>query len=323
MNLHEDQQTFVDLIRLTADHLHLPEIFIEKDYWVTRSLCLLAASPQSEIVVFKGGTSLSKAYKIIQRFSEDVDLALIPLSPPRSGGQTRTALKKLTQITGEGLEELEGGTKSSNIRKIYYEYPSIITGQPYGHASERLLIEINAFADPFPSSSKAISTYIYEFLFKKGFKEGIERYNLQPFEISVLSLGRTFSEKIMSLIKASNASGAIQQLRSKVRHLYDLNQLLTHQEVKDFLLSDYFFETIDKIKQDDAKSPTGNEWTSVPLASNILFNDPEKCWRDLEQTYTGEFKKMVFGDLPSPSKILSTIHTIAERLQEYDRTHPA
>ena len=72
MKLHEDPVVFSELITATAAHIGLPEIYVEKDYWVTKALKHLSESDFRDITVFKGGTSLSKAYRIIDRFSEDI-----------------------------------------------------------------------------------------------------------------------------------------------------------------------------------------------------------------------------------------------------------
>jgi len=77
MTLHTDKELFKELIDTTAKNLNLPFLYIEKDYWVTYVLKNLANSQYSDIAIFKGGTSLSKAYRIIDRFSEDIDLAVI------------------------------------------------------------------------------------------------------------------------------------------------------------------------------------------------------------------------------------------------------
>ncbi len=77
MTLHTNDIFFFELINATAKEMNLPFVYIEKDYWVTYILKRLSQSPYSEIAIFKGGTPLSKAYKIIERFSEDIDLAVI------------------------------------------------------------------------------------------------------------------------------------------------------------------------------------------------------------------------------------------------------
>ena len=88
MNLHEQPARFEQMLRATAEHFKIVEAFVEKDYWLSLVLKRLADSSFNKLCVFKGGTSLSKAYQIIQRFSEDVDLAFI------TEGQSNNQVKK-------------------------------------------------------------------------------------------------------------------------------------------------------------------------------------------------------------------------------------
>jgi len=69
MKLHTDKERFSALINLTSEHFQISQTFIEKDYWITRALQRMSQNPNSEKVVFKGGTSLSKAYRLTNRFS--------------------------------------------------------------------------------------------------------------------------------------------------------------------------------------------------------------------------------------------------------------
>ena len=75
--LHLEQDIFKDAIIATAQHFGIREVYIEKDYWVTWILKNLAQSAFKNETIFKGGTSLSKAFGCIDRFSEDIDLAII------------------------------------------------------------------------------------------------------------------------------------------------------------------------------------------------------------------------------------------------------
>ena len=73
MNLHLDKNNFEGAIVAAAEYFEIPEIFIEKDYWVTYALHQLFHSDVKDLIVFKGGTSLSKCYNLIQRFSAQSD----------------------------------------------------------------------------------------------------------------------------------------------------------------------------------------------------------------------------------------------------------
>ena len=80
MKLHLDKKIFQDSIQATTQHIGIPEVFVEKDYWVTFALLEIFTSRISNLVVFKGGTCLSKCHNLIQRFSEDIDLVMQPPS---------------------------------------------------------------------------------------------------------------------------------------------------------------------------------------------------------------------------------------------------
>ena len=81
MRLHENRDLFSDALQAASQPvedggLGIKSIFIEKDYWICRSLSLMAANDKDNRAIFKGGTSLTKAYGIGSRFSEDIDIAI-------------------------------------------------------------------------------------------------------------------------------------------------------------------------------------------------------------------------------------------------------
>ncbi len=79
MKLHEDEEVFSELVGVTAETIGLPQIYVEKDYWVTKALKFLSESSHIDEVVFKGGTSLSKAYRLIDRFSIGSSMTFMPV----------------------------------------------------------------------------------------------------------------------------------------------------------------------------------------------------------------------------------------------------
>ena len=85
--LHLDPESFMDLVQASSEDLKIPVQLIEKDYYISEILRALSKSSYSQQIVFKGGTSLSKAYLLIDRFSEDVDFAVI--SENMSGNQVK------------------------------------------------------------------------------------------------------------------------------------------------------------------------------------------------------------------------------------------
>jgi len=317
--LHEDPTAFHDAIQATSQHFDIPEIFIEKDYWVTKSLKQIAVSDLVDKVVFKGGTSLSKAFQLIERFSEDVDLALVP-DLSRNNNQTKKLLRKIIKTASAGLGELDGGgTKGSKMRKVYYGYSSVLEGQSFGHVSDKLLIEVNAFAHPSPYDKQTLYSYLYSFLIEKDLKNDIKEFQLEPFEMLVLKRERTFAEKIMSLVKASNQENAIKELQAKVRHVYDLHQMLLDSSFRALVNSSEIFRLLDMVKIDDAECfYDAAKWLEFPVAECLLFKDINLCWQELRPVYEGDFNEMVFGSLPSTDAIINTLYFLQKRMAEYD-----
>ena len=125
MNLHNNTQDFTELIRLTATHFNIALEFVEKDYWITLVLNKLSKSSHANSVVFKGGTSLTKGYRLINRFSEDIDIAL--LDEKLTGNALKTKIRKIEKdITSNLTEIIEPGltSKGSIYRKSLFQYPS-------------------------------------------------------------------------------------------------------------------------------------------------------------------------------------------------------
>ncbi|MCD8203228.1 MAG: nucleotidyl transferase AbiEii/AbiGii toxin family protein, partial [Prevotella sp.] len=233
MKLHTNQQLFKDAINYASrpiedGGLGISPLFIEKDYWTTRCLKLMSEKDKDKRAVFKGGTSLSKAYGIGARFSEDLDVA-ISEAWTLSGNQLKNLIRKTAHNMTEGLEEIPipGKTsKGSHYHKAYYHYPQVIETLAATSVNPgQILVEINSFANPYPSELRVIQSFLTTFLKQSNNGELIEEYEMQPFEIMVLDKRRTLTEKLVSLIRCSLANEYLPQLSSKIRHFYDLYYL--------------------------------------------------------------------------------------------------
>jgi len=104
MNLHTNIKLFSETIRAASQHMEIQDVFVEKDYWITLVLCQFSNSKYSDQMVFKGGTSLSKGYGLINRFSEDVDIAIID-GQNKSGNEVKTIIRTVEKEMTAGLKE--------------------------------------------------------------------------------------------------------------------------------------------------------------------------------------------------------------------------
>ncbi|MGB1204134.1 MAG: nucleotidyl transferase AbiEii/AbiGii toxin family protein [Chitinophagales bacterium] len=321
MILHLEQDIFKDAITATAQHLSIREVYIEKDYWVTWILKNLAQSDFKNETIFKGGTSLSKAFGCIDRFSEDIDLAIITNN--RTNNQIKRLITTIQKHITKDLEEIniEGITsKGSKFRKTVHQYHKVSENILFGQASDKLLVEINAFAIPHPNEARKIETYIAQFLRETNNEKIISQYQLETIEVLCLNIERTFTEKIMGLIRASYYDNPINELKQKIRHIYDIERMLSIENIKVFLASEAFFEMLEKVKHDDASNHEfGGDWLTKKWHQCILFSNIVNTWQKLKHTYLNEFATLVYGDLPDSEEIITTLQIISERLRIFDK----
>lgn len=323
MKLHENENDFRDFITFASDGLDIADVLIEKDYWVTYSLKNLVNSDYAKSVVFKGGTSLSKAHKIIQRFSEDIDLAVI-VAEGENGNAIKNKIKEIEQACSRLFTEIEvqGKTsKGSKFRKTVWEYPKISLGGEYGDAGEQILLEVNSFTIPEPHEDKMIESLIAEFLRSKGREDQIKEYDLEPFKISVLSSDRTTIEKISAITKGSYTSKENYDVLAKnIRHFYDLTKI--HEHYGTSLLDDTakFISLLERVKADDAKMDVKQEWAGKKYHEAAVFSDFDSVWKIIAPAYTGQFRRMLYGakELPTDKKVKEIITLIAAALKKVE-----
>lgn len=304
MELHDNKKLFEQLIAVVSQTQGMDRLFVEKDYWVTRSLAQLASSPYCEHLVFKGGTSLTKAYQLTQRFSEDIDVAVINAGQ-YSQGQLKRLIHHAAHSMSEGLEEVQGSTltrKTSAYYKQLYIFPSTIhTSSLLPIRMGQILLEINSFANPYPYVPVEIKSFITEFLqTKEEYKSIIAEYGLQPFTLQVLDKRRTMLEKIISLLRFSFADN-FQLLENKIRHFYDLYFLMQDAECREYLQSEQFKNEFKELYAHDQESfdyPKG--WNRQPHTASPLLMDFDAVWKQLRGVYEMKIPPLAYVQ-PIPS----------------------
>ncbi len=316
MKLHENPELFTDAISITADYLNLPEIYIEKDYWVTFTLQRIFTSPLAEFTVFKGGTALAKCFSFISRFSEDIDLVLLK-DANLSANQLKERLKQISNIVSASLpeREVEGITnKKGMIRKTAHSYSKTFVGE-FGQVRDMIIVESSWLGSSEPLVKGRVSSFIYQMMQAKGQESVANEYGLMPFEVPILAPIRTVCEKIMSLVRFSYTQTPIIDLKNKIRHIYDLHLLLEQKDISTFFDSDAFDEMLGKVAKDDELSFRMNkDWLYHPPGQATIFNDLDRIWPELRGTYHGSFRNLVFGELPEEERVLQTLKRIKQRL---------
>lgn len=314
LTLHKNKELFRQAVQVTAQQMGIPEIYIEKDYWVTYALNVLFNSEVQEYIVFKGGTALSKCFGLIERFSEDIDIVTFS-TEKLTENQGKEKVRKVSKVLEEYLEEvnIKGVTnKRGKIRKTAHAYDKIFAGN-FKQIRESIILETTRLENHEPFLTKNINSFLGDMMLKQN-KPLAEKHGIIPFGVRVLHPERTLCEKIMSLVRFSQTENPISYLRLKVRHIYDLHQMLQDQGLSDFFTSDRFNKLLIKVAQEDAAGFENKNLIMQPPHEAIIFKSPEKTWEDLRKTYSGDFRYLVYGKFPKENEILETILRITKRL---------
>jgi hypothetical protein len=230
---------FEQVVIRAAERFGVNEQFAEKDYYVTEILRIVV-DELGEAAMFKGGTSLSKGWGLISRFSEDIDLFVNTdrFEPRRGKSKIDRILKDLATAVGEhpGLTWLrdEGQTIGGLGREDYFAYKTLFGELPGVRPAVRL--EPGIQSGTFPIEVVPITSLVGQFLREQGAGDVAE--DLDGFEMTLLHYRRTFVEKLFAL--HGKVARVVQQdvpLGRDARHYPDLYALAGQHEVRAMLAS--------------------------------------------------------------------------------------
>jgi hypothetical protein len=317
MKLHENKTLFRQAVQFSADQMKIPAIYVEKDYWVTYALFTIFNDEIGKDTVFKGGTALSKCYNMIERFSEDIDLVVL-----RREGETDSKLKSKLKVVSTVVEAvlpevpIEGITHKMGMnRKTAHAYNKEFKGN-YGQVRDVLILESTWLGYYQPYTTKRIVSFVGQMMLDNNQFDIAKENGLLPFDLLALEPIRTICEKIMSLVRFSYGENPFDDLKKKIRHTYDLHQLLQQDEFLKFFQSTAFDEMLLKVANDDVASfRNNNQWLVHHPNEALIFKDLENIWSELKTIYNGDFKNLVYGALPREEAILETLKMIQDRLK--------
>ncbi|MCM1540838.1 MAG: nucleotidyl transferase AbiEii/AbiGii toxin family protein [Blautia sp.] len=219
MYLHkENRELFHDMVTLVSERTGVAADIVEKDYYVTMILRILSTAKYT--VVFKGGTSLSKAFGVIDRFSEDIDITFMEyLGDKRRKRLKYEILKPISEELGLEIRNWDHIQSDRDYNHYDYYYDSVLDSS-LGGLPPFVKLETALMSYAFPTVEREIGNYMYQALAEEE-PELLENYGLIPFKMKVQALERTMIDKVFALCdyymqdKASRNS----------RHLYDIYKL--------------------------------------------------------------------------------------------------
>ena len=259
MYLHENRELFREVIESASEVLHQDMAVVEKDYYVT--MILMQLSQKSEHVVFKGGTSLSKGYHAISRFSEDIDITF----DTHIGEAKRKKLKyEIMKTISEELSMPIGNWTSIESDKDYnyymFKYESI-SDFTEDNMLPSVKVETALGSYAFPTETKEIDSYVRQFLVKEN-QSLIKEYGLDTFMMKLQSLERTFIDKVFALCDYYLEGKS----KRYSRHIYDIYKLDSN-----ISKNAEFFQLIKEVREHRSKMsvcPSAMPGVDIPAIIN-------------------------------------------------------
>jgi nucleotidyltransferase AbiEii toxin of type IV toxin-antitoxin system len=313
MSLLCEREDFPDLVAEAAEFHGIPNpAIVEKDYYVTEALRLIARD-FGDVVLFKGGTSLSKGWKLIRRFSEDIDLYID--RGERGASATDTLLKHLAACVSQhpALISYETTQRIGGVARAFrFTYVSRLGGTAL---PPTVLLEAGIQSGTYPSETRDIRSLLAEFLIERQVE--LDTGELAPFSLRVLHFRRTFVEKLFALHHKVER-GLLEErqpLGSYARHYYDLSQLLGQQEVQVMLRSSEYadiardYHTLTTRYFPRQLLPPG-----MNLAMSQALFPSETLAQELAAEYQRQCQLLCYGEYPSFAAVLAALEGIREFL---------
>jgi hypothetical protein len=305
----------------------LPVVSIEKDWWVTLTLQTVFSTPYASNLLFKGGTSLSKGWQLIERFSEDIDLAVDREMFGFAGDLTNTQIKKLKRrsceftsnelrvaileiLNAKGVTAAEVQDPDKDPQQLILRYASLYDELQY--FKPQVLVEVSSRSLKEPWSNRPIQSFIGESIPDQVFSD-------KPFNIPTVAPKRTFLEKAFLLHEEFlKAPEKIKGDRMS-RHLYDLEKLMDSNHGIEALDDATLYRAIVQHRSVYNKQPHVDYATLAP--HTISFIPPQNIIESWSKDYKTMEGTMIYGEALSFEKLMGRMHELLTRFRKLNHTN--
>ncbi len=309
----------------TGRSFKLLPVAIEKDWWVVHTLSLIFSMDIASSLVFKGGTSLSKGWNLIKRFSEDIDLVLDREYLGFKGELENADIRRLrrksyeymtsefstglqNQFTEVGLtevkvkcREVKNHDQDPTIIEIYY--PKLTEQDTY--LKPGVLVEVGCRSLKEPFTNKSIATMV-------AYKYPGRPFSDNPITIPIVNPERTFLEKIFLLHEEFQKPDEKRRIDGLSRHLYDIELLSRTEYAKTALENAELYNTI------VAHRSKFSRISGVDFANHspdkIVFVPPEKILSDWEADFKKMKESMIYGEALTFVELIEKLKGLQSRI---------
>jgi predicted nucleotidyltransferase component of viral defense system len=316
----------IEILNQATELTGLPSVAIEKDWWVTLALNASFSLPYSKNIVFKGGTSLSKGWNLIERFSEDIDLAIDRKFFGFDGDISKTQIKNLRKqsckfISTTFLDDLtktltewkaideckliaqpvKDSDKDPQVIEI--QYNSVIDTSEY--LPQRVLIEVSSRSLMEPIEERKINSILSENFPQQSFVTA-------PFAIATVLPQRTFLEKVFLLHEEFSQETEKIRIDRLSRHLYDLEKLMDTEHGIEALKNIDLYNNI--IAHREKFNPLRGLDYVNHIPSKISILPPQVVVKDYEKDYEAMTSFMIYGEPLKFDHLMKRIFELQTRI---------
>lgn len=318
----------IEILNQATELTGLPSVAIEKDWWVTLALNASFSLPYSNNIVFKGGTSLSKGWNLIERFSEDIDLAIDRKFFGFDGDISKTQIKNLRKQSCEFIsttflddltkiltewkaideckliaQPVKDSDKDPQVIEIHYN--SVIDTSEY--LPQRVLIEVSSRSLMEPIEERKINSILSESFPQQSFVT-------VPFAIPTVLPQRTFLEKVFLLHEEFSQETEKIRIDRLSRHLYDLEKLMDTEHGIEALKNIDLYNNI--VAHREKFNPLRGLDYDNHIPSKINIIPPARVVKDYEKDYVEMTKFMIYGDPLKFDNLIKRLLQLQMRINE-------
>jgi hypothetical protein len=319
-------ETKIRLFAETSRQTGLPSSSAaEKDWWVVHTLAIIFSLDCADALVFKGGTSLSKGWNVIHRFSEDIDLALDREFLGFFGELSKQDIKKLRRksfqfITEVFTEELKSKFANLGFKDVEVKYREVenhdqdplIIEIYYNKLTETdiylkpgVLVEVGSRSLKEPFTPRTFGTFVSEIYTDNLFTD-------KPITIPIVNPERTFLEKIFLLHEEFQKPQDKIRVERLSRHLYDIEKLSQTEFAATALQDTALYNTIVKHRS-KFTAISGIDYSKHDPGS-IKFIPPDTIIKKWEMDYDEMKSSMIYGQVLSFDELINRLTELQQRI---------
>ena len=311
------------ILEQTAIKQGLPKQAIEKDLWVTAMLQILFSLPCAESLVFKGGTSLSKVWRLISRFSEDIDVAIDRTAFELDGDLTKKQVKKLRKASSlfvrdtlyQQLQEAvnqtplktlcqigsepdgEGDATYPEPRSIFIRYKSVFDDK-LDYIPPIVKVEAGARSLLEPYAETTITSMVEEAL------PSIST-TISDVMVKTAIAEKTFLEKAFLLHELFSVNNTV-EARRRSRHIYDLHMMMKQGIADKAVPNEELWQTIHHHRS-TLTSMSGVDY-SMDIRKNIKLIPPKESFSEWKKDYEEMSSAMIYGEKPVFAELIYSMN---------------